>query len=241
MKKCPSCNTYNDGKSKFCISCGKKLPPKGVCSYCFREVKAEDKFCKYCGKSLKTHQPEETLKDLLKNTIFKFGWIKEIFLKKDPLVISLIAIATLSVLAIMIVFPILLYNNLSNQNETQSVTPHFGEIIICDKIDDETYAPLSPKVEYKIGFREIYATIHISGVSSEDSFTYRWKYADTGEAIREFSYNYFQEEGYIPDYFIIPEGEDIKDYYILSEPGGYIVEFFHNGQYIGGASFKVVN
>lgn len=241
MKKCPSCNAYNDEKSKFCISCGNKLSPKSLCLHCSREVKAEDNFCKYCGNSLNPNKPRETLKDLFKNTLSKSGWIKKIFLKKDPLTISLIAIATILVLVITIVFPILLYNYLSAENETQSATHHFGEVIICDKIDDKTYAPLSQNVEFKIGFREIYATIHISGVSSEEYFTYRWKYAGSGEVIREFSFDYFKEEGYIPDYFIIPEGEDIADYYIFSEPGDYIVEFFHNGQYIGDASFKVVN
>jgi len=173
--------------------------------------------------------------------LFKSGWIKKIFLKKDPLAVSLVAIATILVLVITIVFPILLYNNLSAENEIQSATFHFEEITICNKIDDKTYAPISQKNEFKIGFREIYATIHISGVSSEDYFTYRWKYADSGEVIREFSFYYFKEEGYIPDYFIVPGGEDIADYYIFSEPGDYIVEFFHNGQYMGDASFKVVN
>ncbi len=241
MKKCPSCNAYNDEKSKFCISCGNKLSPKSLCPHCSREVKAEDNFCKYCGNSLNPYKSRETLKDLLQNTLFKSGWIKKIFLKKDPLVVSLIAVATLFVLAIIIVFPILLYNNLSTQNDTKPATPRFGEITISDKIDDKTYTPLSQKNEFKIGFREIYATMHISGVSSEDYFTYIWKYADSGEIIREFSFYYFKEEGYIPDYFIIPEGEDVSDYYIFSEPGGYIVEFFHNGKYIGGASFKVAN
>jgi uncharacterized membrane protein YvbJ len=241
MEKCPSCNAYNDEKSKFCKSCGYKLPLRTVCPHCSREIKPENNFCKYCGKSLKSYKPGKTLNDLLKNTIFNSGWIKSIFLKKDPLILSLMALVLLSVLAIIIVSTILLYNNLSTQNDTQSAILSFGEITICDNIDDETYAPLTQNVEFKIGFREIYATIHISGVSSEDYFTYRWRYADSGEVIREFSFDYFIEEGYIPDYFIIPEGDDIADYYIFSEPGSYIVDFFHNGQYVGGASFSVVN
>lgn len=231
MKKCSSCNRNNSDKNNFCINCGNKLSIKNICPYCNREVKIQDAFCKYCGKNLKHY----------KNKIFNNKWVKRVFSKRDPLTVAIVSIASIAILALIIIPSVMLYDIFSDQDEKISTNSHFGEVTVCESIDEDTYAPISKNEEFKIGFREIYATIHISGVSSEDYFTYRWKYADSGEVIREFSFDYFKEEGYIPDYFIIPEGEDIADYHIFSEPGEYIVDFFHNGQYIGNANFKVLN
>jgi membrane protease subunit (stomatin/prohibitin family) len=53
--RCPSCNTENSSKSKFCCECGKVLeqPPK-VCISCGASIPGNPKFCPECGAQMGT-------------------------------------------------------------------------------------------------------------------------------------------------------------------------------------------
>jgi hypothetical protein len=122
----------------------------------------------------------------------------------------------------------------------EKAEPAFGELIICESIDNDTFEPVSTRQEFEIGFREIYATIQASDVSSIDTFTYKWKNLDSGEVLRDFSFNYFKDGGYIPDFIVLQEGEDILDYHLFSEPGKYRVEYYHNNMFVDSADFSIV-
>jgi len=115
----------------------------------------------------------------------------------------------------------------------------FGDLIICEQIDDETGEPIKPKDEFDISIDKIYATIKVSGVRAEDNKRFTVKNEDTGEIIFDETKRYSTKEtGYIEGYFYI-ETEDKKEDQILLEPGKYVVEFYHKGELIDSASFKV--
>lgn len=57
MAKCQACGTDNLEKSRFCIGCGKEIPPEtpagsGRCPACGAEAPEGSKFCVGCGKPL---------------------------------------------------------------------------------------------------------------------------------------------------------------------------------------------
>jgi len=115
----------------------------------------------------------------------------------------------------------------------------FGDLQISKKIDNKTFKPLSISYEFDEGFREIYAAIFVSGVELDDRYTFKWLNIDTGEKIIDFSGNYFTTDGFVPNFISIPREEDIEDYKIFSEPGEYMIEFYHNGKLIDSAAFSI--
>jgi len=127
-----------------------------------------------------------------------------------------------------------------------SCTPDldFGEIVTCEKLDEETYAPVIPKDSFDIGVQQIFAGIKAAGIKSEDKFSFVWKNKETGKIIFEKTDEYSAEKkGYIEGYIassIYLDKEDKEKDNILAEPGEYIVEFFHNSTLIDTAEFKIL-
>ena len=127
-----------------------------------------------------------------------------------------------------------------------SCTPDldFGEIVTCEKLDEETYAPVIPKGSFDIGVQQIFATIKAAGIKSEDKFSFVWKNKETGKIIFENTDEYSAEKkGYIEGYIassIYLDKEDKEKDNILAEPGEYIVEFFHNSMLTDTAEFKIL-
>jgi hypothetical protein len=115
----------------------------------------------------------------------------------------------------------------------------FGNLQISKKMEKETFKPLGICYEFDQGFREVYASIFVSGVELDDRYTYRWLNTGTGEKIIDFSDNYFTTDGFVPNFIYIPLKENIEDYRIFSEPGKYTVEFYHNGKLVDSADFTV--
>ena len=243
MKKCPSCGTLNGDSSRFCSSCGKKLSSKTVCPSCKKEIKPTDTFCKHCGKSLKesTKATKSKMNKKLKITLIALGAF-----------FGFIIIAFLGLYLYSTFYLIDKYELVYSEDGTGQLVekqdtfkslkpgePSFGKLTICESINDETYEPVNPADAFDIGFREVYAIIDVSGVSLDDTFTYKWKYADNGKTISDFTFNYFTPDGYIPDYIVLSEEDDIDDYYLFSEPGDYVVEFYHNEELIDTATFTV--
>ncbi len=243
MKKCPSCGTLNDNSSKFCSSCGKKLSSKTVCPSCKKEVKPTDTFCKHCGKSLKKSKKptKRKISRKLKIALIALGAFFGL------LIIAFLGLYLYSAFYLMDRYELVYAEDGTRQlvekqdapESTVPTEPSFGKLTICESLNDKTYEPVNPTNEFNIGFREVYAAIDVSGVSADDTFTYKWKYADSGNTISELSFNYFKPDGYIPDYIILSEEDDINDYHLFSEPGDYIVEFYHNGKLIDAATFTV--
>jgi len=115
----------------------------------------------------------------------------------------------------------------------------FGDLQISKKMEKETFRPLGICYEFDEGFREIYASIFVSGVGLDDRYTFRWIDAGKGEKIIDFSDNYFTTDGFVPNFIYIPLKENIEDYRIFSKPGKYTIEFYHNGKLIDSADFIV--
>ncbi len=244
MKQCSSCGTLNVDTSKFCSNCAKKLPIKLICPYCKKNIKPTDKYCNNCGKSLKEEAPKQP--DYSKTTQ------KKKLSKRAR--ITLIASVSFIGFLILVFLGLFLFTNLylarkyslsygpdgSFRLVSAGSGPSFGEIEISSEIDKQTFKPLTIKDEFETGFREVFATIYVSGVSLDDEFSFKWKEAGADEYIIDFKFRYFFTEGYMPNYISVPEEESIENYKIFNEPGDYIVEFYHNDEFIDDAGFKVV-
>jgi len=117
--------------------------------------------------------------------------------------------------------------------------PGFGNLTICSEIDMVTFAPLEVKNSFDIGVQKILATIEVSGTKAEDLWRFTWTNEDTEEVIADSTDRYSREssgyiEGYLSNY--ITPG---KEGSIIGEPGNYRVDFYHNSQFVGSASFVI--
>jgi len=241
MKLCPSCGTNNKGSSKFCSSCGKKLPGKNKCPHCNKLLKSTDSLCKYCGKRVKEEKQCNAKKKLGK------------------LEVSLIYLAAFLGFIIIVAISLLLFAryylvdqytfNYDHKGETQLVKkesiPEFNasNLTVCDSIDVDTFLPLSSKNEFEMGFKEIYATVSLDGITGDDLIGFKWIREDTGEEVYDYTYDraikvgYFSGNVYFP--LVIHAEEDFMDYPIFNQPGNYRVELYHNKKLVDSAPFEV--
>ena len=114
----------------------------------------------------------------------------------------------------------------------------FGDLTICENINEETFEPVDQKNEFDINIGKIYATINYSGAKGEDNYRFNWINLDTGKNIldktlkySEGKSNYF--EGYAMSY--IATTEEVK----VIPPGNYKVDFYHNGELKSTANFMI--
>ena len=123
---------------------------------------------------------------------------------------------------------------------TTSCTPKlsFGDLTVCEDINQETYEPVGQKDEFDIEVKKIYATIEYYGVKGEDNHRYSWVSLDTGENILDETLKYSEGEsdyfeGYAMSY--IGTNDEVK----VIPPGDYKIEFYHNGELKKTANFTV--
>jgi len=121
-----------------------------------------------------------------------------------------------------------------------SCTPKlvFGELTVCDDIDQETFEPVSQKNEFDGEIKKIYATIQYTGVKGDDNYRFEWKNEDTGEVVLDESLKYSEgESGYFEGYAMsyIATDEDAR----VIPPGQYKIDFYHNGELESTANFEV--
>jgi len=114
----------------------------------------------------------------------------------------------------------------------------FGDLTICENINEETFEPINQKNEFDINIEKIYATINYSGARGEDNYRFNWVNLDTGENILDKTLKYSEGksdyfEGYAMSY--IATNEEAR----VIWPGNYKVEFYHNGELKSTANFVV--
>jgi len=114
----------------------------------------------------------------------------------------------------------------------------FGDLTICEDINQETFEPINRKNEFDINAEKIYASINYSGAKGEDNFRFNWVNLDTGQNILDETSKYSEGkadyfEGYAMSY--ITTTEEVK----VVAPGNYKVEFYHNGELKSTANFVV--
>ena len=115
----------------------------------------------------------------------------------------------------------------------------FGELVICESLNQETFEPVNPKNEFEMSVSQVNATINLTNVKGTDSYRFIWKNSETNEIISDFTGVYNEsEKGYLKGWFstsiFIPDGG-----MYLAVPGEYTVEFFHNGELKSSAEFKI--
>ncbi|MDD5622563.1 MAG: hypothetical protein PHQ09_05345 [Actinomycetota bacterium] len=114
----------------------------------------------------------------------------------------------------------------------------FGDLTICENINEETFEPINQKNEFDINIEKIYATIDYSGARGEDNYRFNWVNLDTGENILDKTLKYSEGkssyfEGYAMSYIATNEEARV----IL--PGNYKIEFYHNGELKSTANFVI--
>ncbi len=123
---------------------------------------------------------------------------------------------------------------------TTSCAPElsFGDLVICEDINQETCEPLNPKDEFDVETKKICASIEFSGVKGEDNYRFKWVNIDTGENILDITLKYSESEsGYLEGYAAssIETTDEVK----VIPPGNYKVEFYNNGELVKTTTFKV--
>ncbi|MFO7928197.1 MAG: hypothetical protein R6U35_00865, partial [Candidatus Humimicrobiaceae bacterium] len=102
-----------------------------------------------------------------------------------------------------------------------SCTPElqFGELVICQGIDQETNAPKDSKDLYNAEEDSIHATILCRGVKASDVYSFKWINITTGETLLDESSEYQDGRGYFEGYVAssIHTTEEVK----LFPPGNY--------------------
>jgi len=115
----------------------------------------------------------------------------------------------------------------------------FGEVIICESLNKETYEPINPKNEFEMSVKEINATIELTNIKGTDSYRFLWKNTKTGEVILDNTGKYKEDDDrYLKGWFsnTIYVKDDTG---FLATPGDYVVEFYHNGELKSSANFKI--
>jgi hypothetical protein len=215
MKICPSCSTQNNNKAKFCSNCGATF--------------TREKITKPKRKKL-----SKGIKSLIGIGAF-IAFLAALYLS--------LFLYTKFYINEKFAFVVGADNSVRVVDKNTIKEPSFGGLITCQSFDDKNLSPVDIKKEFEFGAREIYAAISVSGLANGGNFRFIWKYADSKQAIFEDSYdysatgNYF--EGYRYSLIELPEGKDIKDYKLFSEPGSYTVEFYYNNKLIGSTDFTI--
>ena len=100
---------------------------------------------------------------------------------------------------------------------TTSCTPElsFGDLVICEDVNQDTLEPINAKSEFDIETKKISASIEYFGVKGEEKYRFNWTNIDTGENILDKTMQYFEsEEGYFEGY--------AASYINVTEEGGII-------------------
>jgi hypothetical protein len=117
--------------------------------------------------------------------------------------------------------------------------PFFGELTICGKIDEATFAPLEIKNSFSIDEDKIFAVVEVSGAKAGDTWKFVWTNEDTGEIIAESTGKFSESRwGYVEGYLsnCLTKSSDSG---IIGEPGNYRVDFYYNEQLINNAGYII--
>lgn len=115
----------------------------------------------------------------------------------------------------------------------------FGDLVICESIDEQTGEPVNPRSEFDFEVEKIFAAIKVSGVRGEDNYRFALKDSNTGSIIYDVTEKYSgKEKGFI-ELYVYMESEDLKEGEIILEPGEYMVEFYHKGELIEETEFEI--
>ncbi len=123
---------------------------------------------------------------------------------------------------------------------TTSCTPElsFGNLVICEDVNQNTLEPINAKSEFDIEAKKISASIEYFGAKGEENYRFSWTNTATGENVLDKTMKYVEgEEGYFEGYaasYIDVTGEGG-----VVPPGNYKVEFYHSGELIETANFTV--
>ena len=123
---------------------------------------------------------------------------------------------------------------------TTSCTPElsFGDLVICEDINQDTFEPENAKNEFDIEAKNICACIEYFGVKGGDSYRFNWINTDTGEDALDKTGEYAEgESGYFDG--CAYSSSSLSGDGINIPPGNYKVGFYHNGELIKTANFIV--
>ena len=115
----------------------------------------------------------------------------------------------------------------------------FGSLTMCESVKEDTYEPVDPKNEFDLFTKGIWASINIQNVKGTDSYRFLWKNEKSGEIFADVSGKYKEgETRYLEGWFassVFPK----EDADVITLPGSYLVEFYHNGALNTTAKFTI--
>ncbi len=123
---------------------------------------------------------------------------------------------------------------------TTSCTPElsFGDLVICEDVNQDTIEPINIKNEFGIEVKKISATIEYLGAKGGDSYRFNWINTDTGEDALDKTGKYAEgESGYFDG--CAYSSNSLAGEGIVMLPGNYKVDFYHNGELLKTANFTV--
>ena len=118
--------------------------------------------------------------------------------------------------------------------------PEFKDIVISSNINTDTFEPLDENTEFEASAENIYSTIKYSYVKGDDNYRFKWTNLDTGEIVVDAGDEYAKDiEGkYITGIAVARVSSGDFESKIIP-PGDYKVEYYHNGEVVKTATFKV--
>jgi Tol biopolymer transport system component len=118
--------------------------------------------------------------------------------------------------------------------------PEFKDIVISSNINTDTFEPLDENTEFEASAENIYSTIKYSYVKGDDNYRFKWTNLDTGEIVVDAGDEYARDmEGkYISGIAVARVSSGDFELKIIP-PGDYKVEYYHNGEVVKTATFKV--
>ena len=138
-----------------------------------------------------------------------------------------------------LLYAIILFSGIAIVSTSCKVETTFGEVIICESLNKETYEPINPKNEFDLFTKEISATIKVENVKGTDNYRFLCKNSKTGEVVADINGKYKEGEtrygsGWFKATLTVNEGAEA-----IALPGDYIIEFYHNGELKSSANFKI--
>ena len=86
------------------------------------------------------------------------------------------------------------------------VETSFGELVICESLNQDTFEPVNPKNEYEMSIKQINATINLVNIRGTDSYRFVWKNSSLLKSFQKSSGSFRQFRELNASIYPIPEG-----------------------------------
>jgi len=123
----------------------------------------------------------------------------------------------------------------------------FGEVVAAADLDSDD-SPIGVKEEFEYGIELMFFTIKVSGASIDDRLSFVLKDKENGIIVKEYDFLYSDNwdkggdtyNGYFGLGINLPDDMELEEHYLFGNPGSYLIQYYHDGYFIDGYSFKII-